>query len=136
MNRNTSFIQNSGNRIPPAHARPSQFVGNHVFNNYETVHMIENKKKSKRLPKLETKNTHKNENQFQTKLPHMKGFNKTDSPISVLLCVLCFPKVVFLIFTSRKHTYIILTPLKPYFYLVKLGFTGVYIFFFLFLLKT
>ena len=31
---------------------------------------------------------------------------------------------------SRKHTaYIILTPLKPYFYIVKLGFTGVYIIF-------
>ena len=31
--------------------------------------------------------------------------------------------------SSRKHTYIILTPLKPYFYPVKLGFTGVYIIF-------
>ena len=31
--------------------------------------------------------------------------------------------------TSRKHTYIILTPLKPHFYIVKLGFTGVYIIF-------
>ena len=31
--------------------------------------------------------------------------------------------------TSRKHTFIILTPLKPHFYLVKLGFTGVYIIF-------
>ena len=29
--------------------------------------------------------------------------------------------------TSRKHAYIILTPLKPHFYIVKLGFTGVYI---------
>ena len=28
---------------------------------------------------------------------------------------------------SRKHTYIILTPLNPYFYIVKLGFTGIYI---------
>ena len=27
----------------------------------------------------------------------------------------------------RKHAYIILTPLKPHFYIVKLGFTGVYI---------
>ena len=27
-------------------------------------------------------------------------------------------------------------PLKPHFYLVKLGFTGVYIIFFIFLLKT
>ena len=32
-------------------------------------------------------------------------------------------------FTSRKHAYIILTPLKPHFYIVKLGFTGVYIIF-------
>ena len=31
--------------------------------------------------------------------------------------------------TSRKHVYIILTPLKPHFYIVKLGFTGVYIIF-------
>ena len=28
--------------------------------------------------------------------------------------------------TSRKHAYIILTPLKPHFYIVKRGFTGVY----------
>ena len=28
---------------------------------------------------------------------------------------------------SRKHAYIILTPLNPYFYVAKLGFTGVYI---------
>ena len=34
-----------------------------------------------------------------------------------------------------KHTYIILTPLNP-FHIVKLGFTGVYIIFFLFLLKS
>ena len=31
--------------------------------------------------------------------------------------------------SSRKHTYIILTPLKPHFYIVKLGFTWVYIIF-------
>ena len=31
--------------------------------------------------------------------------------------------------SSRKHTYIILTPLNPIFYIVKLGFTGVYIIF-------
>ena len=31
--------------------------------------------------------------------------------------------------SSRKHTYIILTPLRPHFYIVKLGFTGVYIIF-------
>ena len=30
---------------------------------------------------------------------------------------------------SRKHAYIILTPLKPHFFIVKLGFTGVYIIF-------
>ena len=40
-------------------------------------------------------------------------------------------------YLSRKHTYIILTPLKPHFYTVKMGLTGVYIItlFFLFLLK-
>ena len=31
--------------------------------------------------------------------------------------------------TSRKHAYIIVTPLKPHFYIIKLGFTGVYIIF-------
>ena len=31
--------------------------------------------------------------------------------------------------TSRKHAYIILSPLKPHFYIVKLGFTEVYIIF-------
>ena len=30
---------------------------------------------------------------------------------------------------SRKHAYIILTPFKPHFYIVKLGFTEVYIMF-------
>ena len=30
---------------------------------------------------------------------------------------------------SRKHAYIILTPLKPDFYISKTGFTGVYIIF-------
>ena len=31
--------------------------------------------------------------------------------------------------TSQKHTYIILTPRKPHFYIVKLGYIGVYIIF-------
>ena len=31
--------------------------------------------------------------------------------------------------SSRKHTYIILTPLNPQFYYIKVGFTGVYIIF-------
>ena len=30
---------------------------------------------------------------------------------------------------SRKHAYIILTPLKPHFYIVKLGFAGVQVIF-------
>ena len=34
-----------------------------------------------------------------------------------------------LILKSRKHAYIILTPLKPHFYIVILGFTVVYIIF-------
>ena len=41
---------------------------------------------------------------------------------------------IYSIYISRKHAYIILTPLKPYFYIVKLGFTGVYLIF-LILLK-
>ena len=32
-------------------------------------------------------------------------------------------------FALRKHPYIILTPLNPHFYIVKLGFTRVYIIF-------
>ena len=39
-----------------------------------------------------------------------------------------------IISTSRKHTFIILTPLKTHFYIVKFGFTG-YTLFFLLLLK-
>ena len=31
--------------------------------------------------------------------------------------------------TSRKHAYIVFDPLKPHFYIVKLGFTEVYIIF-------
>ena len=31
--------------------------------------------------------------------------------------------------SSLKHTYIILTPLNPQFYYIKVGFTGVYIIF-------
>ena len=36
---------------------------------------------------------------------------------------------IFLLISSRKHTYIMLTPLYPTFYIVKLGFTRVYIIF-------
>ena len=35
--------------------------------------------------------------------------------------------MLFYCFPSQKHAYIILTPLKSHFYIVKLGFTGVYI---------
>ena len=38
--------------------------------------------------------------------------------------------------TSGKHAYIILTPLKPHFYIAKLGFTGVYIIFLILLKNT
>ena len=37
------------------------------------------------------------------------------------------PKVLCVHKKSRKHAYIILTPLNPTFYIVRLGFTGVYI---------
>ena len=37
---------------------------------------------------------------------------------------------------SRKHAYIFFTPLKPHFYIIKLGFTGVYIIFIYFCSKT
>ena len=39
------------------------------------------------------------------------------------------PQTCKITVTLRKHAYIILTPLKPHFYVVKLGFTGVYIIF-------
>ena len=35
----------------------------------------------------------------------------------------------FFCLSSRKHTCIVLTPLNPTFFIVKLGFTGVYIIF-------
>ena len=42
-----------------------------------------------------------------------------------------------IILTLRKHTYIMLTPLNPHFYIEKMGFTGTgYSLFFIFLLKT
>ena len=37
--------------------------------------------------------------------------------------------------SSQKHVYIMLTPLNPHFYIVKLGFTGVYIIFLIFARK-
>ena len=37
--------------------------------------------------------------------------------------------------SSRKHAYIILTPHKPHFHIIKLGFTGVYIIFLIFARK-
>ena len=45
------------------------------------------------------------------------------TPIFLLVCVLCFQGQ-----PSRKHAYNV-EPLKPHFYLVKLGYTGVYIIF-------
>ena len=54
-------------------------------------------------------------------------FGRLDPCPALLLVVLDFRIFVCLVpqFTSRKHAYIILTPLKPHFYIVKLGFTGV-----------
>ena len=46
------------------------------------------------------------------------------------MLVINYIEVIFnpvLLCPSRKHAYIILTPLKPHFYIVKLGFTGVHI---------
>ena len=40
-----------------------------------------------------------------------------------------FYRFLVYLFPSRKHVYIILIPLKPHFYIVKLGFTEVYIIF-------
>ena len=49
-----------------------------------------------------------------------------DVEVCLFVC-LFFPHEKTKSATSRKHAYIILTPLKPHFYIVKLGFTGVYI---------
>ena len=43
---------------------------------------------------------------------------------------LCLPGI-----SSRKHAYIIFTPLNPHFYIVELGFTGVYVIFLIFIKK-
>ena len=45
--------------------------------------------------------------------------------IFFFFCFFFSDRVAALCFSSRK--YIIMTPLKPHFYIVKLGFTGVYI---------
>ena len=34
-----------------------------------------------------------------------------------------------ILISSQKYAYIVLTPLKPHIYIVKLGFTGVYVIF-------
>ena len=65
-------------------------------------------------------------------LPSEKGSPLKGKDLLILRSILCYFRVDF--FPSRKHTYIILTPLKPHFYIVNLGFTGVYTIF-LFLLK-
>ena len=51
-----------------------------------------------------------------------------------MACPILYENIVFvsvnnLSYTSRKHAYIIFSPLKLHFYIVKLGFTGVYIIF-------
>ena len=47
----------------------------------------------------------------------------------------CNAGIHFFSHSLRKHAYIVLTPLNPHFYIVKLGSVGVYIIFFLFLRK-
>ena len=73
-------------------------------------------------------------------VPHM-GYtylNLLDSPelLQILVTLTAVIKLLLpdflgrtIVISSRKHAYIILTPLKPHFYIVKLGFTGVYIIF-------
>ena len=41
--------------------------------------------------------------------------------------ILSYVMSSYLAQTSRKHAYIVFTPFNPFFYTVKLGFTGVYI---------
>ena len=72
----------------------------------------------------------------QTSLLYMKRLNKTESPIFVPLRVFFF-FFFFFFFLFTKATFITKTylhvynfdPLKLHFYIVKLGFTGVYIIF-------
>ena len=63
---------------------------------------------------------------------HVSKFSKKSVMMFSQAALLIFLSPVVL--SSRRHAYIILT-LKPHFYIVKLGFTGVYIIF-TFLLKT
>ena len=57
---------------------------------------------------------------------YLRVYNSTNAPMIPVI-----PKILS---ASRKHAYIILTPLNPLFYIVKLGFTGVYIIFIIFLI--
>ena len=59
----------------------------------------------------------------------MFSFDFNNSKLSSSVIRLCDFKVTRNVQPSRKHAYIILTPCKPHFYIVKLGFTGVYIIF-------
>ena len=49
--------------------------------------------------------------------------------LTVMLVFFLFFFFFFFVLSSRKHTYIILTPFKRHFYIVKLGFTGIDIIF-------
>ena len=52
-----------------------------------------------------------------------------------ICCSICIEIPTQLLYSSWKHAYIILTPLKPHFYIVRLGFTGVYFIFLIFAQK-
>ena len=58
----------------------------------------------------------------------MVKFGLTYWRADFLLCLMENNKIKMKLIhiSSRKHAYIILIPLKPHFYIVKLGFTGVY----------
>ena len=93
----------------------------------------------------------------QTTVLYIKRLYNTESSIFLLVCVLCFQRqpirylfylLTFcmickidkmfpncIIISITKTCLYNIDPLKPHFYIVKLGFTGVYILFFLFLLK-
>ena len=58
---------------------------------------------------------------------HFPSINCTELHSSFGYCR-CDLKIMIII-SSRKHACIILTPLNPHFYIVKLGFTGVFIIF-------
>ena len=81
-----------------------------------------------KIPLIDTYMTNKpqREKRYLITCAHNENSNQSAHP-HCLICLICPHK--YTLHPSRKHAYMILTPLKPHFYTVKLGFTGVYVIF-------